>query len=180
MTDDESGAIPDPSSFHAIESMRVLHRQLMRNSHENQDPSTNKRGILQMKLLEVSVFVTWVQGNNVPNISIFSLLFNIPISWQEANYRLSMEDCKEADSNFDAFPCLSPPPLALSRSQFCQNDKERSTQKCIRCSKTIKNRIAMQQMCVSSIAMKESIGPKRIQPHCHGRFVKCASDHHLE
>ena len=71
MTDDESGAIPDPSSFHAIESMRVLHRQLMRNSHENQDPSTNKRGILQMKLLEVSVFVTKVQGNNVPNISIF-------------------------------------------------------------------------------------------------------------
>ena len=111
MTDDESAAIPDPSSFHAIESMRVFHRQLMRNSHENQDPSTNKRGILQMKLLEVSVFVTWVLGENI-NISLF--LFNIPISWQEANYRLSMEDCKEADSNFDAFPCLSPPPPALS------------------------------------------------------------------
>ena len=148
MTDDESGAIPDPSSFHAIESMRVLHRQLMRNSHENQDPSTNKRGILQMKLLEVSVFVTRFQGNNVPYISIFpSPIQYSNIMARGKSYAVD-GNCKEADSNFDAFPCLSPPPPALSRSQFCQNDKERSTQKCIRCSKTIKNRIAMQQMCV--------------------------------
>ena len=79
-------------------------RHLMRNSHENQDPSTNvtshsSSGMIQSVHMSSSfVILFWLLDSKH-----FSQAIDIPFSnfrscQQEANYMLALENCKEVDS----------------------------------------------------------------------------------
>ena len=98
--------VSDPSSFSAIESnaMGTIGRQLMRNSHENQDPSTNvtshsSSGMIQSVHMSSSfVILFWLLDSKHFGQAIDIPFSNFRSCQQEANYMLALENCKEAES----------------------------------------------------------------------------------
>ena len=79
-------------------------RHLMRNSHENQDPSTNvtshsSSGMIQSVHMSSSfVILFWLLDSKHFGQAIDIPFSNFRSCQQEANYMLALENCKEGDS----------------------------------------------------------------------------------